>query len=160
PSASGAYVLTISDANCFMKDTLEVEVVKGALKLKKVYSIKEGEDISIRAEVLAGMKVNWRVDGILYREVNPLVLNGLKKSVDYTVETSGVCSEQQTGHLFVRSNAGYIGGDEDGFTMPNGLPQIIDQSPEIVGCGKDTASLWVEVLKKEEVKPDVYIWQK
>ncbi|MEG2278081.1 MAG: immunoglobulin domain-containing protein, partial [Odoribacter sp.] len=160
PSASGAYVLTISDANCFMKDTLEVEVVKGALKLKKVYSIKEGEDISIRAEVLAGMKVNWRVDGILYREVNPLVLNGLKKSVDYTVETSGVCSEQQTGHLFVRSNAGYIGGDEDGFTMPNGLPQIIDQSPEIVGCGKDTASLWVEVLKKEEVKPDGYIWQK
>lgn len=160
PANSGRYILTVSDANCFTKDTLNVEVVKEGLKIQKIYSIKEGEDISIPATVSSGTVVNWRVDGILYRNVNPLVLKGQKKSVDYTVEATGVCQLQETGHLFVRTNAGYTGGEEDGFTMPNGLPQIIDQSPEIVGCGKDTATLWVEVLKKEEIENNgKYAWE-
>lgn len=160
PANSGRYVLTVSDANCFTKDTLEVEVIKEGLKIQKVYTIKEGEDISIPATVASGTVVNWRVDGIWYRNVNPLVLKGQKKSVEYMVEATGVCQLQETGRLFVRTNAGYAGGEEDGFTMPNGLPQIIDQSPEIVGCGKDTATLWVEVLKKEEIEnKGKYSWE-
>lgn len=159
PGNTTSYVLTVSDANCFTKDTINIEVVKEALKIPKVKYIKEGENISIEAQVSAGTAVSWRVDGIYYQNVNPLVLNGLKKSVDYIAEATGVCTIQESGHVFVRTNAGYAGGEEDGFTMPNGLPQIIDQSPEIVGCGVDTATLWVEVLKKETSSLR-YVWEK
>lgn len=158
PRNSGRYILTISDANCFTKDTMDIRVVKQSLKVPKVYMIKAGEDISIKAEVSDGSKVNWRVNNIVYPNVNPLVLNGLKESVTYTAESTGACAEKITGNVFVRSNSGYAGGEDDGFTMPNGMPQIIGHSPEIVGCGLDTVSLFVEVLKKDEVQG--YIWQK
>lgn len=158
PRNSGRYVLTISEANCFTKDTVDITVVKQSLKVPKVFTIKAGEDIAVKAEVTAGTNVNWRVNNVMYNKVNPLVLNGLKESVTYVAEADGVCAEKVTGNIFVRTNAGYAGGEDDGFTMPNGMPQIIDHSPEIVGCGVDTASLFVELLKKDE-KVD-YIWQK
>ena len=158
PQNSGRYVLTISEANCFTKDTADITVVKQSLKVAKVHTIKVGEDISVKAEVADGTQVNWRVNNVMYNNVNPLVLNGLKESVTYVAEASGVCAEKVTGNVFVRSNSGYAGGEDDGFTMPNGMPQIIDHSPEIVGCGLDTVSLFVELLKKDE---DVeYFWQK
>lgn len=155
------YVLTISDANCFAKDTIELNMKPSSLKVPDLITINQGEDISIQAEIPAGMNVNWVADGLLYTSRNPLVLTGLTKNIEYVAKTTGDCPEEAAGRIQVRTLAGYAGGEDDGFSMPNELPQIIDQSPSPVGCGQDTAVLWVKVLKKDKVKqPGGYVWEK
>lgn len=158
PRHSGRYTLIISDENCFSQDEVDVTVIKQSLQVQKVYLAKAGEDISIQASVLEGVKVNWLVNNVMYRNVNPLLLREIKESVTYIAETEGACVEREKGHVFVKNNTGYAGGEDDGFVTPNAMPQIIENSPEIVGCGKDTASLFVKVLKEDDVQE--YIWQK
>lgn len=158
PQHTGSYILTVSDANCFDKDTIQVTVVKRGLKVPKMVTVNAGEDVFIRAEADENTQLSWRVNNVVYGGGNPLKVTGLKESAVYSVKVDNVCEEEVQGNIFVRNNAGYAGGEDDGFIMPDDLPYIIDHSPEVVGCGVDTASLFVELLKKEDNVQ--YIWEK
>ena len=71
---------------------------------------------------------------MVYGGGNPLKVTGLKESAVYSVKVDNVCEEEVQGNIFVRNNAGYAGGEDDGFIMPDDLPYIIDHSPEVVGA--------------------------
>lgn len=157
PKSTYRYSLVVTDVSCFGKDTLTVTVEEPKIKVPKVLYVKKGESISILADVERGAKVNWMVNGNPYWDRNPLVLNGLNESVVYEAQLDGACTNSDFGHLFIREKQQYAGGEDDGFTMPNGLPQLADQSPEVVGCGLDSAELFVELQKTEGA---YYQWEK
>lgn len=77
--------------------------------------------------------------------------------MEFSVQTNGTCQIEKTGHIYVRSNAGYAGGYDDGYTLPNNLPQLLEQCDLLLGCNVDTAVLWVNAIKTKDLE---YMWQK
>ena len=155
----GKYVLVVSDGDCFMTDTVDLIVEKAQLELPLVYHINQGEHLILEATVDGNTtnKLDWKVDGIPYWETATVTLSNLMESVEFSVQTTSVCKRERFGHIYVRGDDMYSGGYDDGFTMPNDLPQILDQCDVLLGCNVDTAVLWVVVGEEENLKIH---WQK
>lgn len=157
PQKTAVYTLTVGQENCFAKDTITLRVSKPYLKVPKVVYAQAGDNITLQAEATPGIPVNWRVNGSPYTNVNPLELKNVQASAEFIAETGGSCRVSDAGRIFVRNSKGYAGGEEDGFARSNGLPQIIDQSPLVQGCGVDSVSLFVKLYNNKGV---TYTWQK
>lgn len=150
---SGKYILTVGDGDCFVMDTVALTVVKAQLRVPLVYHINKGDNLTLTATVDGAVTdaLNWKVDGNPYRNMSSVTLNNITKSVDFTVQTTGVCQMERNGHIYVRDDAMYAGGDDDGYTMPNDLPHLLDQCDVLLGCNVDTAVLWVSIEPEEQL---------
>ena len=148
---SGDYVLLVGDGDCYVADTFSLTVERALLQAQSIYHVDYGDKLTLKA-LLNGQpstQLNWKVDGNPYRNVSEVNLTNLTKTIDFTVQTAGGCQVEQSGHIYVRQEGVYFGGNDDGFTMPNDLPQLLDQCDELLGCNVDTAVLWVNVLASE-----------
>lgn len=156
---TGEYVLLVGDGDCYVTDTLTLTVERALLQAQSVYHVDQGDNLTLKATVNGSPSaaLNWKVDGNPYRNVPEVNLTNLTKTIDFTVQTAGVCQVEQSGHIYVRRAGVYTGGNDDGFTMPNDLPQLLDQCDELLGCNVDTAVLWVSVLPCEGL---TFQWQK
>lgn len=155
----GVYRLMVADGDCYSTDTVDLTVKKYRLEIDKIYSVKKGGDITLQGTVNGDSTtlLNWKVNGQPYKGVNPLELMSIQKTMNFTVQTAGKCLVESSGTIYVRNETGYQGGMEDGFTMPNSLPKILDQSELVLGCDVDTATLWVTAVLTEDLK---FRWEK
>lgn len=157
----GMYRLVVSDGDCYVTDSVSVSVVKTRLEVETIHHLKKGEGLTMTAKVngSATEPVTWLVGSNYYRNINPLELaaSSLTKSMAYTVSTTGKCTVELDGMIYVRENTAYAGGNDDGYVLPNNLPQILDQCDVLLGCNVDTAVLWVSVLESENL---IYSWEK
>lgn len=158
---NGTYRLIVSDGDCYITDEVNVSVIRTHVEVPTVYHIKKGDDLTLAATVngSATEPVTWLIGNTYYRNVNPLELTAtsLTNSQPFTVSTTGKCKVERRGNIFVRENTAYIGGTDDGYVLPNNLPQILDQCDVLLGCDVDTAVLWVNVLESENL---IYRWEK
>lgn len=156
---SGEYVLVVGDGDCYRTDTLDLIVERVQLEVPAVYQVMQGESLKLQATVngAPASSLDWKVDGNPYRNTAEVQLTNLTKSVEFSVQTNGTCQIEKTGHIYVRSNAGYAGGYDDGYTLPNNLPQLLEQCDLLLGCNVDTAVLWVNAIKTKDLE---YMWQK
>lgn len=158
PEEGGEYVLVVGDGDCFFADTISLSVERGRLELPLVYHIKSGDNLTLKATVNGKTApLDWKVNGNPYRNTPTVALTNLTKTSDFTVQTTGTCRLEQAGRIYVRDNGAYSGGYDDGFTMPNNLPQILDQCDLVLGCNVDTAVLWLSALWMEDLG---FEWQK
>lgn len=158
---NGTYRLVVSDGDCYITDEVTVSVLRTRLEVETVHHIKKGDDLTLTATVngSATEPVTWLVGNTYYRNVNPLELtsSSLTSSMTFTVSTTGKCTVERRGNIFVRENTAYAGGNDDGYVLPNNLPQILEQCDVLLGCDVDTAVLWVNVLESENL---IYRWEK
>lgn len=158
PEKSGDYILAVGDGDCFVSDTISVTVQRARIELPLVYHVKSGDDLTLKAKLNGGVSaLDWKVDGVPYRNTPEVALKNLTKSAGFTVQTTGACQVTQAGQIYVRDNATYSGGYDDGFTMPNSLPKLLDQCDILLGCNVDTAVLWVTAM---DTKKLTFVWQK
>jgi hypothetical protein len=152
---AGDYVLYVSDGDCFTTDTISLNVRKTHLDIPTEYHIKQGDRLILHGKVNGSPAelLNWQIGNNPYRDRNPLVLesSSLSKTQPFTVSTAGKCVVTVNGMIYVRENTAYFGGYDDGFVLPNDLPQVLDQCGQLLGCDVDTALLWVKVVETEDL---------
>lgn len=151
----GQYTLLVSDGDCYISDTVSIQVRKTHLDIEPVYHIKKGDALTLQGKVNGSVLplLNWRVGTNYYEKVNPLALTAtsLTQSTPFTVSTTDKCAVTREGYIYVRENTAYEGGSDDGYVLPNNLPQLLDQCDQLLGCDVDTAVLWVTAIKTEDL---------
>lgn len=157
----GDYHLLVSDGDCYVADTVSLKVLKNRLDVKAVHHVMKGDGLTIRGYVNNDSLtlLTWEVGSNIFRNVNPLVLapSTLTRSMPFTVSTTGKCAVKRFGNIYVRENVPYAGGNDDGYVLPNDLPQLLDQCPDLLGCDTNKATLWVTAIQTEDLW---YKWQK
>ncbi len=152
---AGDYILYASDGDCFTTDTVSLSVRRTDLDIQMEYHIKQGDRLVLHGKVNGSPTelLNWQIGNNPYRDRNPLVLesSSLSRTQPFTVSTTGKCVVTVNGMIYVRENMAYSGGYDDGFVLPNDLPQVLDQCGQLLGCDVDTALLWVRVVETEDL---------
>lgn len=157
----GIYQLLVSDGDCYVADTITLKSLKTQLDVETVHHVMKGSGLTIRGSVNKDSSVllTWEVGTNMYRDVNPLVLSAttLTRSVPFTVSTTGKCAVERKGNIYLRDLTPYAGGNDDGYVLPNDLPQLLNQSDELLGCDTTAAVLWVTAIETDDLR---YRWQK
>lgn len=157
----GVYQLLVSDGDCYVADTVSLKALKTQLEVETVHHVMKGSGLTIWGSVNkdSSVMLTWEVGTNLYRDVNPLVLSAtsLTRSVPFTVSTTGKCSVERKGNIYLRDLTPYAGGNDDGYVLPNDLPQLLNQSDELLGCDTTAAVLWVTAIETDDLR---YRWQK